>query len=172
MQDERNNPSEPFRITDDKLADWAMRKIAQARQDTQMWEEHFQKQMEAIRKRNEETAAYFTACLHAYFETVPVHKTDTQAKYTLPSGTLVRKKQAPLYNRDDEALAAFLTSSGLACYVETKTYPKWAELKRNCVMQPDGTIVEASTGLVVEGITAQARPDKFEVKLNGDDGGV
>lgn len=164
LPDFENETETAFEILDDKMAEWAIRKIKEARNDSEKWENHFMQQMAQIRKRNQQTEDFFTNCLRRYFETVPLKETKTQAKYVLPSGEMVRKKQAPEYIRDDEKLTAFLQSNGMNVYLETKTYPKWAELKRNCIRLSDGTLAEADTGLAVEGVTVQERPDKFEVK--------
>ena len=50
----------PFEIDCDSMAEWAMRKIAEARNDTLKWQQHFADQLESIRKANEETEAFFT----------------------------------------------------------------------------------------------------------------
>ena len=46
--------------------------------------------------------------------------------------------------------------------------PKWAELKKRCAIGPDGVVVDTETGVVLEGVRAEERPDKFEVKLRGE----
>ena len=107
--EQRIENSEVFRLTDDQSAEWAVRKIREARRDTEQWEAHFAGQMERIRKANEETEAYFTTLL-----------------------------------------------------------PKWAELKKRCTIGPDGVVVDTETGVVLEGVRAEERPDKFEVKLRGE----
>lgn len=157
----------PFVIDDDSKAEWAMRKIAELRMDTEKWQAHFDSQMDKIRKANEDSEAFFTACLMQYFEQVPKHETKTQAKYSLPGGDLVRKKQEPEYKRDDSKLLCFLQENDMGEYVKQKPTLDWASLKKACAVQPDGTVVDKETGLVLEGIFAQERPDKFEVKING-----
>lgn len=164
--DEEAEEINSFAISDDGAAEWAMRKIAAYRADTARMEEHYAAQLDRIRKNNEAHEAYFTRLLAEYFETVPKRETKTQAKYALPSGELVRGKQGPKYERDDDVLSAFLTENELSEYVMTKTVPRWAELKKACTIQEDGSLVETSTGLVIEGVRAQERPDKFEVRIN------
>lgn len=158
---------EPFEILNDRTAEWAMRKIAEARSDTAMWKAHFAAQMDRITKANEADEAFFTAALARYFETVPRKETKTQSKYVLPCGELVRKKQQPEYVRDDAVLAPFLLANGMDGFVKMRPATDWAELKKRCVLMDDGTVVDGGSGLVLEGITAEARPDKFEVKING-----
>lgn len=162
-----NEGRKPFEITDDSLAEWAMRKIAEARADTDKWKEHFRIQLDKIRKENEETEAFFSTALARYFETVPRKKTATQEKYVLPCGELIRKKQAPEFSRDDSLLVPFLQENDLCEFVKITTAASWAELKKSCTVLENGAIVEESTGMVLPGVTAQMRPDKFEVKING-----
>ena len=164
---EENEARQPFAITDDSLAEWAMRKIAEARRDTAKWEEHFSIQLDRIRKTNEGTEAFFTAALGRYFETVPKHATKTQEKYTLPCGELLRKKQAPKFTQDDAELVPFLQENDLSEFVKLKPSVDWAALKKNCTVLEDGSVVEGSTGMVLPGVAAEMRPDKFEVKING-----
>ena len=93
--EQRIENSEVFRLTDDQSAEWAVRKIREARRDTEQWEAHFAGQMERIRKANEETEAYFTTLLAEWFAIQPKRETKTQAKYSLPGADLVRRKQQP-----------------------------------------------------------------------------
>lgn len=157
----------PFAITDDALADWAIRKIAEARANTVMMKDHFDRQLLAVQRRNEETEAFFTAALAAYFETVPRHTAKTQTRYALPSGELVRKKQLPEFSMDENQLVPFLRENGLDEFVKLKPSSDWAALKKTCTVLDDGTVVEQSTGMALPGVTAEFRPDKFEVKING-----
>ncbi len=164
---EESETRQPFTITDDSLAEWAMRRIAEARSDTAKWEEHFGLQLDRIRKANEETEAFFTAALGRYFETVPKRATKTQEKYTLPCGELLRKKQAPRFTQDEALLVPFLQENGLSEFVKLKPSSDWASLKKSCTVLKDGSVVENTTGMVLPGVVAEMRPDKFEVKING-----
>lgn len=157
----------PFEIDCDSAAEWAMRKIAEARNDTLKWQQHFADQLESIRKANEETEAFFTSCLARYFETVPHKVTKTQSKYVLPCGELVLKRQQPEFVRDDNVLAPYLLENGMEGFVKMKPSTDWAALKKHCVLMEDGSVVDGGTGLVLAGVTAESRPDKFEVKING-----
>lgn len=159
------NPS--FVVDNDSKADWAMRKIADARQNTARWQEHFRAQMDAIRKEDEETEAYFTSLLYDYFRAQPKHETKTQAKYKLPSGELVLKRQQPDYQRDDGKLVECLMHGDLSQYVKLTPSVDWSSLKAACTVTEDGALVDKDSGLVLDGVRAVPRPDKFEVKING-----
>lgn len=71
----------PFRITDDRCADWAIRKIAEERGEYNRLKELADQQkaaidekVEAARRRMENGTAFLTSCLADFFNTVP-HKT-------------------------------------------------------------------------------------------------
>lgn len=158
--------SDGFSITNDHTAEWAMHKIADLRAETARFQAHFDAQMGAIRKANEEREAFFTAHLARYFDSVPRRETETQSKYRLPCGELVRRKQAPEFSRDDSLLVPFLMENGMDGFVKVKPSTDWAALKKQCVLLEDGTVADSESGMVLPGVIAEQRPDKFEVKIN------
>ena len=165
LEEDQEEQSAAFAITDDKLAEWAVRKIVEARNDTEKWRDHFAAQLSAIETRNQQTESYFIGKLAEYFATVPHKETKTQAKYSLPSADLVRKQQPPEIIRDDDRLLTCLDENGMFNYVKTVRKPEWAAYKKTCIIQPDGTVADKETGIIVDGVTAEPRPDKFEVKI-------
>ena len=108
-----------------------------------------------------------TDALARYFNSVPRRKTETQEKYVLPCGQLIRKKQAPLFALNDDELIPFLQANGLSEFVKLKASSDWAGLKKACTVLEDGSVVEQSTGMVLPGVKAEFRPEKFEVKIDG-----
>ena len=88
-----------FVIDNDQKADWAVRRIAELEADTQKWKDYYKAQSERVAQSNQQSIDYFTALLESYFETVPHKATKTSERYKLPSGVLVRKAQAPEYER-------------------------------------------------------------------------
>jgi len=158
--------SSSFVITDDGLADWAIRKIAEARAEYDRMEAHFTHQLELVRRRTERTEGFMSAKLSEYFDTVPYRVTKTMQRYKLASGELIRKAQAPEFKKDDAILCEFLIENEMDKFVIQTPKPDWSNLKKLCIVTEDGSIVEESTGLVIEGVIAIQRPDKFEVKLN------
>lgn len=157
---------EGFAIRDDRTAEWALAKIKAAREDTKRWDEFYSEQFAKAKERNDQTEAFFMAHLGRYFQIVPKHETKTQAKYELPSGSLVLKHPGPKFERDDPALAAFLIANSMSEYVEIVQKPLWGELKKACNVLGDGTVIETESGLVVEGVKAVPQPDRFEVSIN------
>ena len=156
-----------FQITDDAAAEWAVQKIKEAQADTKKWQEHFAAQLIAIKRNNDDTIAAMKGYLAHYFATVPHRETKTQAKYELPSATLIRKQQQPQYERDNDALLAYLEGNRRADLIRIKREPAWDEVKKCAVVQGE-TLVDSDTGEVIAGVRVITRPDTFDVKLKGE----
>lgn len=157
----------PFIVDNDQKAEWAARKIREARQDTQKWTEYYERQLSAIRRANEDTEAYFAALLADYFETVPHKATKTQESYSLPSCKLVLKAQQPEFNRDEAVLCDYLDKKGRDDLVNITRRADWAALKKMLKVMEDGTCVDAD-GEVVEGVQAFSRQPEFKVEMKED----
>lgn len=157
----------PFTVDNDQKAEWAARKIREARQDTQKWTEYYERQLSAIRRANEDTEAYFAALLADYFETVPHKATKTQESYSLPSCKLVLKAQQPEFNRDEAVLCDYLDKKGRDDLVKITRRADWAALKKTIKVMEDGTCVDAD-GEVVEGVQAFSRQPEFKVEMKED----
>lgn len=161
----------PFRITDDRCADWAVRKIAEERQELdrltelgQQQIEEINQKIEAAKRRFENGTAFLTSCLADYFNTVPHKSTKTTEKYRLLSGTLVLKRGAPKPEHDDEKLVAWLKANGYENMVKVKEAPEWGELKK--MLDFTGTVASIKdTGEIVEGVTVMETPDTFKVDV-------
>lgn len=157
----------PFIVDNDQKAEWAARKIREARQDTQKWTEYYERQLSAIRRANEDTEAYFAVLLADYFETVPHKATKTQESYSLPSCKLVLKAQQPEFNRDEAVLCDYLDKKGRDDLVKITRRADWAALKKMLKVMEDGTCVDAD-GEVVEGVQAFSREPEFKVEMKED----
>lgn len=161
-----------FRIKDDNQADWALRKIARARQDMKEAEETAAMEIEKINRwldgqRDESlrTERFFTALLQEYYE--PRFMTNPDKKtYKLPSGKVQRRTQQPRFDRDNEALLAWLKQRGMTDYVEVKETPKWGELKKN--LQVFGQNVVTPGGEVVDGVAVFHRAPAFKIVTEED----
>lgn len=156
-----------FIVDNDQKAEWAARKIREARQDTQKWTEYYERQLSAIRRANEDTEAYFAALLADYFETVPHKATKTQESYSLPSCKLVLKAQQPEFNRDEAVLCDYLDKKGRDDLVKITRRADWAALKKTLKVMEDGTCVDAD-GEVVEGVQAFSRQPEFKIEMKED----
>jgi hypothetical protein len=160
-----------FHINDDSAAEWAIKKIADRRAELSRQEmaiktmiSYYEHKLVKLREKAEHETSNLIGLLSLYAETVPMKQTKTQATYKLPSGTLKRKFGTPEYNRDDKVLGAWLQSNNYSGMYETVYKPKWADLKKIIVVQ-DGKVIDPDSGIVVEGVTAEMRPDSFVVEV-------
>ena len=152
-------------IKDDKSAEWALKKIREAQEDTARWNAYYAAQMEAIERQNADTVAYFTALLEAWFKTVPHKATKTQESYQLPSGKLVRKLQQPTYERDADALLGWAKTSFPEA-IKVKEEASWTDIKNRIgKVMPDGSAVDKETGEIIDGVTVIERDPVFKVEI-------
>ena len=164
IYEEYVSPESHFSIADDKQADWAIRKIKEAREDTAKWRAYYADQFAKIEKANAATEDYFLALLESYFAKVPHKATKTQESYMLPSGKLVRKAQNPTYERDEEALLAWAHAS-CQDVIRTKESVSWEQLKKRVTWSPDGEAINGDTGEIIPGVKAIQRDPVFHVML-------
>lgn len=141
----------PFRITDDRCADWAIRKIAEERSEYNRLKEladqqkaAIEEKVEAARRRMENGTAFLTSCLADFFNTVPHKTTKTTEKYRLLSGTLTLKKGTVKATVDDAKLVPWL---------------------KKLLAYTGGIATIQSTGEIVEGVTAYETPATFTVDI-------
>jgi len=152
-----------FHVKDDMTAEWCMTQIRNAQAEKAKWKQFYEERIQSVNEACDLTIANMEAMLHAYFDSVPHKVTKTQENYALPSGKLVVKKQEPEYERDDEALIAWLKANGGDVYVKTKESVDWAALKGTLTVM-DGTVADAD-GQIIPCVKATERPDVFKVEL-------
>lgn len=178
-EDLDDTENQRFRIQDDNQADWALRKIARARQDMKEAEETAAMEIEKINRwldgqRDESlrTERFFTALLQEYYE--PRFMTNPDKKtYKLPSGKVQRRTQQPQFDRDNEALLAWLKQREMTDYIEVKETPKWGELKQQVQVVGEHVVIKDGPlkGEIVDGVEVVHRPPTFRViTTEGDDG--
>lgn len=155
-----------FHVTDDKAAEWCMKKIREAEADRAMWKAHYEAQMQKVNESADSAVAYFTAKLEEYFASVPHKATKTQESYTLPGGKLILKKQQPKFEVDDDTLVPWLKSNFMAHLVKVKESADWATLKK--VVNVSGSGVTTDEGEVIPGVTVTQRPDVFKVEMEDE----
>ena len=162
---------EGWQITDDLTADWALDKIRDARAEYNRFEMVAKAKIRQIedaltkkRMAMESETGFFEGKLRDYLERVKAKETKTQKTYSLPSGKLKLKYQAPEYKRDEEILLSYLESNNMSDYVKLKKSADWAELKK-LTKQIDNKVVNTETGEIIPGIELVEREPKFEVEI-------
>jgi hypothetical protein len=157
---------EQFRIENDDMANWAIRKIAKARKEFAEAEQQAERETERIdawldgkRKAKERDEEFFTGLLTAYY--LPQHMEDPQRKtFKLPAGAFQVRQQQPEFQRDDVELVKWLESHVMPDYLEVVKKPKWGELKK--LIETKGGVATVA-GEVVGGIMVVPRGLKFTV---------
>lgn len=125
--------------------------------------EYYKEKKENFKLARDNVVEYEEQGLLVFFEQSEKKVTKTQETVTLPSGKLVRKKQAPEIKKDNETLVNYMKKNGWEVYVKTTETPEWGEFKKDCKLV--GNEFLAPDGKKVEGLVVTERPDKFEVKL-------
>ena len=154
---------ERFAIDTDLKAEWALKKIREARADRDRMLEWYKQTEKDITEQTDRDTAYFEGLLAEYFGTLPHKVTKTQESYSLPGGKLVLKKQNPEYKRDDAAVIAWLKENGGGRYVKVSESLDWASLKADTAAV-DGVIVDGD-GQIIPGIEVIERGAKFTVEV-------
>lgn len=152
-----------FVVDNDSKADWALRKILEARNERDRMVAHFKRQIELAESACQRTEETMSALLMPYMDQVPAKRTKTQTTWQLPSGTIRIKQQAPEFRRDDAVLADWMLVNGFDRFVDRVPKPQWAKLKP-LVDVVGGDVVLHDTGEIINGVCAVARPPKFEVE--------
>lgn len=154
---------QPWSITDDRAADWALRKIKELDADTKAWKDHYAALADKVEQQNNAAKERLMEHLRRYFETVPHHRTKTQESYALPAGKIGIKSVNPGCVRDDAILLPWVKENH-AELVKIEESVNWSELKKRIVIS-DGQAVDAETGEVVPGVTATEAGLRFFVQL-------
>jgi phage host-nuclease inhibitor protein Gam len=154
---------ERFAIDTDLKAEWALKKIREARADRDRMLDWYKQKEKEITEQTDRDTAYFEGLLAEYFSTLPHKVTKTQESYSLPGGKLVLKKQNPEYKRDDAAVIAWLKENGGGRYVKVSESLDWASLKADTAAI-DGVIVDGD-GQIIPGIEVVERGAKFTVEV-------
>lgn len=170
IEDEELLPHEDGWVcSTDEAADWAIRKIQFARREKERWENFYQDQLARITTKYDTTIAFFESKLRGFLrmrsdEGMTTSTKTILAKYKLPTGSLELKAGTYEYIKDDEALVDWLKKAKMEEFVQTIYKPDWAGLKKTVTVMPDGKIAIDETGEIVDGVTAQKKPDSFVVK--------
>ena len=157
---------ERFTIDSDQKAEWAIKKIQEARKDRDFWKSYYKDLMDKTEAEYEANVEGLEYMLGEYFKTVPHKKTKTQEAYQLPSGKLILKKQEPEFDRKDELLVPWLKQNAPE-FVKVKESSDWAGLKKTVAVF-DGNVVNEN-GEIIPGVTVTSRPEKFVVEVSADE---
>jgi len=170
-EDGSNEVAERFKLTNDQMANWALRKIAKIRSDRRADEELAEAEHARIyawmterQKQAQRNEDFFVSLLTAYF--APQHEADPKAKtFSLPAGKVQFRAQQPAFTRDDTTLIYWLKHHDLDDFVKTVETPEWGDLKKELVVA-DGRAFLKETGEAVDGITVEERSEVVRVEVS------
>lgn len=162
--------NEGFHITNDKLADWALKKIKEEESERDRLTDLAKSQIEDLNNQmielenqcNNKTS-FLKSCLAEYFLKVPHKETKTQESYKLLSGSLVMKKPSQKIVHDDEALISYLKTNKSDEYIKVKESIDWANYKKNLGIEGD-KVIDIDTGEVIEACSVEDVPASFDIK--------
>lgn len=154
---------EQFIIDNDQKAEWALKKIREAREDQAKWKAFYNAQMAKVDDETDANVAGLEAMLREYFEMVPHKATKTQESYQLPTGKLVIKKQEPKYEHNDTVVINWLKLTGNKQYIKTKEELDWQGLKKISSVIGEGLATE--DGEIIPGVKVIERPEIFKVEV-------
>lgn len=158
---------ESFVIDNDQLADWAVRKIAEADAELEKMDAWYKTQLQIAHDRHDKEVSFFASRLQKYMDLVPVKDTKTTRKYALPSGELVLSKEKQDFSAvDTDALLGWCQENDPAL-VSVVMKPAWADIKKRLTMTDSG-VVDQETGMIVEGVELITKPAEFKVKVKGE----
>jgi Bacteriophage Mu Gam like protein. len=159
-----------FKVTNDSLAMWCVKKIQEAKKELEMWREHYANQLEKQQEICDGTVSTMERYLAEYFETVPKKATATKSSYAMPNGVkLVLKIQHPKYEGTASGeFLRYLKDNGKTDMVKTTVSekPDWDAFKKQ-VKMTGGQVVDTETGEVVPGIVVVEHPPVFSVEMGG-----
>ena len=154
---------EQFQVTDDQKADWCLQKIAEADAELEKLTAWYQRQIDLAKEHHESRVSYFTELLKKYFSTVPAKETKTMSKYSLPSGELIMSKAKEDFKATDKEKLLSWCITNDPELIKVESSPKWAEIKKRLTIV-EGKIVDNETGLFVDGVELEEKPEEFKVK--------
>lgn len=157
---ERN---EEFVIDTDAKAEWALKKIAEARADRDAWVAWYEAKINEIKEQTDFNTMNLERMLADYFSTVPHKKTKTTESYVLPGGKLILKTQNPEFKRDDKTVIEWLKANQYNNFVKVKEELDWAGLKGATAVI--GGKIATEDGEFVPGIEVIEREPKFVVEV-------
>ena len=152
---------ENFKITDDKSADWALKKIKDAEDER---DRLINLAIEEVNNHCENDTKFLKSLLAEYFMQVPHKETKTQETYKLLSGSLVMKKASQKIIKDDEKLIDYFKANELNEFIKVKETPDWAGYKQHVEISGDN-VIDAETGEIIEALSIEEVPASFDVKL-------
>lgn len=163
-EDEEREVGDPgvhgFEVDSDQKAMWCIRKIQQAEKEIEAYKNHYEQQLEQMRRKLEDTRAFFNEAITRYMVGggLPLHETKTAFSYSLPGVKLKLTKPSVVLQHDDEKLLADLQGKGERDYIKVKESVDWAKVKKHV----------QDTGELFDGIWSEEKPGELKIEFKED----
>lgn len=164
--------AQPWQVTDDGAAGWALRKIRQANRELERLEEVADLEVAAIRRWHDEASGppanvvrFFESKLVDYRRRLEAENPDLARTYKLPGGDLTRRAGRARTTVFDEAAftawALQVAPEAVALKPLTSPITKSARFKTT----DTGHVVDLHTGEMVPGVVVTVSDDTYGVKV-------
>lgn len=170
LDEQEGTEKESFTVKDDSQANWALRKIKQMNDQIEQNNALAQAEIDKIEQWNQSenekaqsSIDYFQGLLAEY----AMKKKAEDPKFKslkLPNGRIGFRKQQPKWNYDDETVLEALKKANMNDFINVKESPRKADIKKAFDVA-GSQVVCPDTGLIIEGITIEEQPDKFNVAV-------
>lgn len=165
--------------TSDK-ADWAIEQIKQEQERFEIYEQTIKNKISDLKEKlDNETklldsrTSWLKYKLNQYLDTVPAKETKTQKSFKLPSGSIVRKFEQPIFITHngktgsdvgkDAELLNWCKENNLTDEVKVAESVDWKGLKSNLEITGD-MIIYKPTGEICNALDVTIKPMEVEVK--------
>ncbi len=159
---------EQFEITDDNKAEWALKKVLEAKKEKQRLLDliaferaELDRKEKQVEERYENETSFLLAKLNTYLDTVETKKTKTQEKYRLLSGNIVRKFAGYKLTPNKSALLEWCRVNAPESIKKTEDVA-WIEVKGKFAVV-DNAVICTETGEFVDCINIEEKPAVLDV---------
>lgn len=170
--------NEAFVVRDDKSADWALARIAEAEAERDRLIDlanakisDLNEDIESFKRRCNNETAYLKSLLYEYFLTVKSKNTKTQSSYKLISGTLVFKKPSVKIVHNDEKLLEYLKANDGTEFIKVKESVDWAGFKSILTISDNEEIIDSELGVIIpkDVCDLEEVPGEFKIKFKEEE---
>ena len=155
-------PEEELEVRSTIEAKWQFEQRRKIIEDRDELIAYYEDQIAKVKADADYKIGFIDRALFAFFKTVEHKKTKTQESWSIPSGKLILKKQAPEFKRDDGKVIEWLKQNGGTGYVKTTESLDWANLKKDTTVV--GSTIVNNDGEIIPGVEVIEREDKFVVE--------
>ena len=155
-------PEEELEVRSTIEAKWQFEQRRKIIEDRDELIAYYEDQIAKVKADADYKIGFIDRALFAFFQTVEHKKTKTQESWSIPSGKLILKKQAPEFKRDEKTVIDWLKQNGGTDYVKTVESLDWANLKKDTTVV--GSTIVNNDGEIIPGVEVIEREDKFVVE--------